>query len=229
MIMDPKAAPFRASPPRQKVAAGVYDLVHDIYGRTILRTVTVEVIAGEITGLVGDAGAGKSLLLEIMAGLTRPLLGDVVVAGEAVNFDAGPPGGVGLMPQNPALDERLRVWQWLEYRAAGHHLPRQIAWSREPLTRLGIEALNDIEILDLSPGQRRLADFATLLALAPAVYLLDAPFAGLGDNEAGRLARCVRQEAGGGAGVLIAAAAAAGLRGLATRTLRLEAGLIVEA
>jgi len=127
-----------------------------------------------------------------------------------------------------ALDPRLEVWQWLELASARQGLDPELVWQADPLARLGLTDLREQEICDLSPGQQRLVDFAALLLGSPSVYLLDAPFAGLGAPDRGRVVRVLQAAVRQGAAAVLTATDAAEIRSVAHRILRLDDGRLVE-
>lgn len=188
---------------RREVFAGAYDIFFEGFNELILKNVSVEIWAGEILWLVGDSGAGKTLLLEILAGLTRPLLGEVVYGGCVIDCEKDAPPQVGFLPQVTPLDDRLRVWQWLEYRAAKVGIRAEEIWARNPLSRCGCESLRQKQIYDLAPGERRLVALATLFSQAHPAYILDLPFVGLGDAQSELVQRVCREEAEKGAAIVV--------------------------
>ncbi len=212
---------------------GAYDIVHDVHGRMLLAGINLELDAGEIACIVGSAGSGKSLLLSILAGFTRPLVGEVYLGESSdhrIDLAGDGTGRIGYSPQHPWLDERLEVWQWLEYAAARSGLPPQTPWrSPDPLERLGISHLRERQIADLSTSEQRLVDFTSLLPAKPRVYLLDAMFDGLDKDRVQRVAEILRQEASRGKGILLTTTTRDNdVLGLCTRVLCLHEGRLTE-
>ena len=171
----------------------VQDLWHTYMAGTpfehpALRGVTLHVLPGEVVGIIGQTGSGKSTLIQYLNGLMRPARGKVIVAGH----DLGDPGvdiaavrrTVGLVFQEPEsqLFERL-VGDDVAYgpRQLGLPLPEiraRVRWAMDTVG-LSFEAFKDRYTFTLSGGELRKAALAGVLALRPRVLVLDEPAAGL--------------------------------------------------
>jgi energy-coupling factor transport system ATP-binding protein len=181
--------PATAGPPLIQVE----DLWHTYMAGTpfeqkALRGITMEVRAGEIVGIIGQTGSGKSTLMQYFNGLMRPLRGRVVV-GE---YDLGRRGVdlaavrrlVGIVFQDPEdqLFERL-VGDDIAYGPRMLGLPQaevreRVRWAME-VVGLAFEAFKDRFTFSLSGGELRKAALAGVLARRPRVLVLDEPTAGL--------------------------------------------------
>jgi len=144
------------------------------YGATpVLEGVDLRVGEGEFVSLVGPSGSGKSTLLKAVAGLLRPLGGEIRrgFSMEALGFlfqeDALLPWRTAR--ENVALGLRIRGMP------KGRALEEAEAW----LGRLGLEGLGDRYPHQLSGGQRKRVALAQVLALRPRLLLMDEPFASL--------------------------------------------------
>jgi NitT/TauT family transport system ATP-binding protein len=144
------------------------------YGKvTVLAGVSLHVAAGEFVSLVGPSGSGKSTLLRAIAGLLKPLSGEIRrgFPKEALGFlfqeDALLPWRTAR--QNAALGLRIRGW------------PREKALGEAEvwLSRLGLQGLGDRFPHELSGGQRKRVALAQVLALRPRLLLMDEPFSSL--------------------------------------------------
>ena len=145
------------------------------------------VAAGERLALFGPSGAGKTTILEVIAGLQEPGRGTVVLDGRVLTRTAAPrrqvppwQRRVGLLRQDPALFPHLSVRQNLAYAA------RAAAGSgtaRDEITRiaerLGIGGLLDDRPARLSGGQAHRVALGLLLASRCDALLLDEPYTGL--------------------------------------------------
>ena len=193
-----------------------------------LAGVSLELVAGEIVGLVGANGAGKTTLLRIAAGLLDPDGGVVRVAG-------GDPRGLaarrvlGFAPSAPAFPPALTVRELLEYYARWHAPTPAHRLVADALALGGLEAVTDRRATQLSTG------WAQRLALAQAglggrrVLLLDETLAG-GDPVARRAtAEHLTALARGGAAILLASHDLAAIERLAARVVILRAGVVVRA
>ncbi|UFU03568.1 ATP-binding cassette domain-containing protein [Ruania suaedae] len=154
-----------------------------------LLDVELEVPAGQVLAIVGPNAAGKSTLLQVLAGLLRPTAGQVRMGERVLTSDRihVPPErrGIGLLGQDPLLFDHLSLLENVAFgpRAAG--LPRAPARAAAQrwLTRVGLDGLGARRPASLSGGQAQRAGLARALAAEPEVLLLDEPLAAL-DAEA---------------------------------------------
>ena len=148
-------------------------------GRPILAVDAQDIAAGGITALVGPNGAGKSTLLELLAFLSAHDEGDLRFMGELVSpaqRDRYQPQ-VGLVPQHPFLfDRSVAANVELALKTKGH--PQAMLRQRveAALDRLGLLPLAARPVRSLSGGEAQKVAIARMLALEPAVLLLDEPF-----------------------------------------------------
>ncbi len=132
-------------------------------------------LSARTTALVGPSGAGKTTILELIAGLRKPQRGRIELHGRVVCGDGVfvPPRGrrVGYVPQDDALFPHLSVRQNVMYGA------------REPnddvLAVLELAPLLDRGVKQLSGGERKRVSLARALLTRPDVLLLDEPLSGV--------------------------------------------------
>jgi iron complex transport system ATP-binding protein len=152
-------------------------------GRPVLRGVSLRLAAGELVGLVGRNGAGKTSLLRVAGGVLRPDAGRVLLAGDAL--EALPRREVArrlaVVAQDSAIPFAFSVAELVLMGRSPHLglLGFESAHDREvaaaALTRLGIEELAGRSVLELSGGERQLVMIARALAQQTPVLLLDEP------------------------------------------------------
>jgi branched-chain amino acid transport system ATP-binding protein len=141
---------------------------------------------GERVGLIGPNGAGKSTLLALIAGVLRPTGGKIVLAGRDVTrspLERRARLGIRLAFQHARSFEALTVQECIEV-ALGRE--QAGAWARVART-WGLEAEAGSCVRDLGLSRRKLLGLAQACAVPPALLLLDEPFAGLSEAEAGHL------------------------------------------
>jgi len=176
------------------------------YGeRRALDGFSLEVGSGEITGLIGHNGAGKSTFVEVVTGLIRPEAGSVRVCGvDAREHPRAARALLGVAPQELALYPTVTVREHLQLFAG-------LAGLRRAAGRRSVETVAEElmlgEVLDrrcavLSGGQRRRAQAAAAMVATPRVLLLDEPTAGADPETRQALLAAVRARAAAGAAVL---------------------------
>jgi iron(III) transport system ATP-binding protein len=150
-------------------------------GPDVLRAVDLHVRTGSVVALLGPSGCGKTTLLRSIAGLERPVageirIGDRLVAGPSTHV-APEDRRVGMVFQDWALFPHLSVAA-----NVGYGLPRaQRKGQRvdEALALVGLAGLGDRTPGTLSGGQQQRVALARAIAPHPAVLLLDEPFSNL--------------------------------------------------
>lgn len=170
-------------------AVDIRNLTHRYGDRTALREVSFQVPDGVMFGLLGPNGGGKTTLFRIIATLLRPTAGEVHVMGVDVrNEPHSTRRRVGIIFQDVALDDELRVDENLLAHAALHGLTRRGAKARiaELLPLLDLHGRERERVGRLSGGLKRRVDLVRGLLHAPPLLLLDEPTSGL--DPAARLA-----------------------------------------
>ncbi len=144
-----------------------------------VRDVSFTVKRGEIFGLIGANGAGKSTTLKTIAGLIDPTEGHVTVFGEACDA-SHVRARVGYLPEESPLYEDMNARTYLRLFADLYSIPKRIAKDRiEKLLDDVKLDYRDRKIGDLSKGMRRKIAIARSLIHDPDVLLYDEPASGL--------------------------------------------------
>jgi NitT/TauT family transport system ATP-binding protein len=151
-----------------------------------------EVQPCEAVALVGRSGCGKSTLLHIMAGLTRPTLGEVRIDGALVE---GPSPRWIVMFQQPHLYPWMTVEKniGLGMKFAGRPRREIRERVRDLLGLVELEGYADRNVQELSGGQQQRIALARSLAVQPEILLLDEPFSALDTVTRRALQRDVRR------------------------------------
>jgi ABC-2 type transport system ATP-binding protein len=152
--------------------------LHKRYGDTVaVADVSFEVARGEIFGLLGPNGSGKTTTVECVQGLRHRDGGAVEVLGTDPDRDiARARRLVGSQLQDSALPDRLKVWEALHLFASLS--PEGPPWERL-LSEWGLHGRRDVAFGDLSGGQRQRLFVALALVNDPAVVILDEMTTGL--------------------------------------------------
>ena len=145
---------------------------------TALDRIDLDVETNEFVSIVGASGCGKSTLLSVIAGLTDPTDGKVVVSGADVT---GPGRDRGVVFQQATLMPWLTVQKNVEFALRGEKLTKmQMAdRAREFLSHVGLEGFEGAYPAQLSGGMQQRVALARSLSYGPDVLLMDEPFGAL--------------------------------------------------
>ena len=142
---------------------------------TALRDMSLSVEQGELVALVGPSGCGKSTALNVLAGQVRPVSGQVRLAGEPVKGVSPSVGYISqadtLLPWRTVLDN---VALAMELRGVEKRERREAA--RGLMARMGLSGFEDNYPRELSGGMKKRAAIARVLAVDPAILMMDEPF-----------------------------------------------------
>lgn len=160
----------------------VKNLTHRYGSRTALSDVSFHVEEGEIFGILGPNGGGKSTLFRILSTLMAPESGQVVVSGFALDRQPREVRRqIGVVFQTQSLDRKLTVLENMNsqgrlFGMSGFPLHKRVD---EALDRLGLADRRNDMVGTLSGGLRRRVEIAKALLHRPAVLLMDEPTTGL--------------------------------------------------
>ena len=161
----------------------------------------LRVAPGEVVGLVGHNGAGKTTAVEVVLGLVRPDAGSVRVGGiDALAEPRRARSLIGVAAQDLQLYVTATVRQNVTLCAGLAGAPRRAA--DEALDEVGLAEVADRRVAVLSGGQRRRVQAACALLGHPPLLLLDEPTVGADPRTRSALLAAVRRRADEGAAVL---------------------------
>jgi ABC-2 type transport system ATP-binding protein len=162
---------------------------------------TLDVAAGEIAGLVGHNGAGKSTFVDVLCGLVRPDDGTVTIGGRPPRAARG---DVGVAPQHLALYPGATAREHLHLfgRLAGLRRGALAAATDEVVDALMLAGFLDRRVGLLSGGQQRRVQAATALLHRPGLLVMDEPTAGADPQTRQSLLAALRRRAEDGAAIL---------------------------
>lgn len=174
--------------PREK-SSGVKTLVIENLqksygGRRVVDGVSFHVSRGEVVGLLGRNGAGKTTSFDMVLGLVKPekgriTLGDRNIAQLPIHERSGL--GVGYLPQEASIFRKLSVVDNIKIILELKNIPRREFNSRIQtlLEQFSLDHLGQTIAVQLSGGERRRLEIARCLASEPEFILLDEPFTGV--------------------------------------------------
>jgi simple sugar transport system ATP-binding protein len=207
-------------PPGNEVPAlEVRNLVMQYGAVRALRGVSFKAYRGEVLGLLGDNGAGKSTTVKIIAGSQAPSSGEMLVHGKRVHFqnpEDARDAGIETVFQDLALVENLDVvgnlflnreeirrrppLSWLGWLDKKRMSAQSVDWLSE--LQIRIPSLGE-EVMNLSGGQRQAVSVARAVAWGRDIVLLDEPAAALGVEQSAGVLRLIEQLASNGVCVIL--------------------------
>ena len=200
----------------------------------------LDLLPGEVLGLIGDNGAGKSTLIKMLAGAIAPDEGTILVDGRAVRFGSPPDArraGIETVYQDlavsPALDVVTNMFLGREIRRAGpagslfrmidHRAMREATQSH--LIDLGIKLSSVNQSVEtLSGGQRQALAVARAAAWGQRVIIMDEPTAALGVTQSRQVLDLVRRVRDRGQSVILISHSLPDVFGVADRLAIMRLG-----
>ena len=195
-----------------------------------LSDVSFEVRQGEIIGLLGLNGAGKSTTLKILAGILSPSQGQVRFDGQDVTDNADAlKARIGFLPEEPPLYRDMRVDDFLMYAASLKGMSASKARSRLPLVlqQTGLEDRAKQVIGTLSHGYKKRVGIAMAVIHDPRLVILDEPISGLDPKQIVELRKVIRS-LGEGRAVLVSSHILSEIARTCDRLLFLHEGRLVQ-
>jgi lipopolysaccharide export system ATP-binding protein len=160
------------------------NLVKSYAGRTVVNQVSFDVAEGEIVGLLGLNGAGKTTSFRMTIGMISPDQGQVLFNGQDVTklpMYQRAKRGMGYLAQEPSIFQRLSVRDNLMAILETRPLKKAERQQRaeELMAQFDLAKNRDQQARTLSGGERRKLEIARSLISEPSLILLDEPFAGV--------------------------------------------------
>ena len=204
--------------------------------KVALHDVNIKIEQGEMIGLIGHTGSGKSTLIQHLNGLLKPSSGAVFYDGKDIN-------------DSDFSKKKLRskvglVFQYPEYQLFESTViddvkfgPKNIGMdslkidmnSFEALKQVGIgEDLLDVSPLELSGGQKRRVAIAGVLAMEPEVMLFDEPTSALDPEMVGEVLQVISDLAKDGITMVVVTHEMGFARNVSSKTVFMENGVVVE-
>ncbi|HEX5337224.1 MAG TPA: ABC transporter ATP-binding protein [Gallionella sp.] len=162
----------------------------------VIHNVTLELKRGEVLGLLGHNGAGKSTTMQMLTGCLLPDSGEIEICG--INLLRQPKlakAHIGYLPDTPPLYRELSVNDYLTFAARLRGMPQ--AEVAEALTqtkqRCGLDSVGQKIIGTLSKGYQQRVGIAQAIIHRPAVIVLDEPTVGLDPSQIREIRTLIRE------------------------------------
>ena len=182
----PATATLEARPPASAPGEVLLDVRHvtQVYPKAagadlvVLEDVSMGLRSGEIVGLLGRSGSGKSSLLRIIAGLSSPAKGELTWRGRPLT---GPVEGISMVFQTFALFPWLTVYENVSIGLESQGVPAEERRRRtlQAIDLIGLDGFESAFPKELSGGMRQRVGFARALVMHPELLLMDEPFSAL--------------------------------------------------
>lgn len=173
---------------------------------TALNDLTLSIEAGQVFGLLGPNGSGKTTTVNLMSGLLKPSSGGVRVCGiDVVSNLERARANVGVVPQETALYNDLTARENLVFHARLYRVPAHERQERisSVLNLVGLESRQHDRVGTYSGGMQRRLALARALLTHPEVVILDEPTLGVDVQSRAALWERIRQIADNGKTVLL--------------------------
>ena len=199
-----------------------------------LKRVSINIMRGEVVGLIGENGAGKSTLMKILSGVYQPDAGEIRIAGQAATFDDAADAnrkGIGmvfqhfnLFPHRTALDNIIEA----PVHVKGVKKSEALIRARELLGTVGLADKADAYPAQLSGGQQQRVAIARALAMDPKLMLFDEPTSALDPELVGEVLAVMKKLASGGMTMIVVTHEMGFAREVADELVFMDGGVIVE-
>ncbi len=150
------------------------------YGLTrVVNDISFNINPGEIFGLIGPNGSGKTTTIRMLMDIIKPNTGDIRIMNEKMNEQSK--DKIGYLPEERGLYRKLTVFQCLVYLATLKNMPANIAAEKADdfLAQTDMLPHRNKRIETLSKGMGQLIQFITTILHEPQLIILDEPFTGL--------------------------------------------------
>ena len=199
------------------------------FGRySVLDSINLAIQPGEIVGLLGPNGCGKTTTLRIAAGFAWPDTGQVILNGSPISPDQPKSRrSIGYLPERSPVYDSFNVARYLSFVASAHNMDRvQASDSIEyVLNAFDLELVKDRTIGHLSKGYKQRIGLAQALISKPKVLLLDEPTNGLDPRqliEARKMIKLAAQDKA----VIFSTHIVQEIEALCTRVVYLDKGIL---
>ena len=149
----------------------------DFDGKTVIRDLSFEVKKGEIFGLLGANGSGKTTTIRALLGFYRPTSGELLVDGKKYTPEDSKIT-IGYLPEERGLYRKETAIDTMVYFGTLKGLKDPLSWSNKYLERVGLSDKANEKIEKLSSGQQQKIQLGITIMNDPKLLILDEPTKG---------------------------------------------------
>ena len=197
-------------------------------GKTeILRQIDVHFAAGQIHGLIGRNGSGKTMLMKCICGFVRPTMGSVTVAGKQIGKDCDFPDSVGIIIETPGFIPYYSGYRNLKLLA---DLNRKINQEtiRNTMKQVGLDPDLKRHVRKYSLGMRQRLGLAQAIMENPDLLILDEPMNGLDKEGVADMRKYLLDLKAQGKTILIASHSAEDISVLCDTVCEMDKGVLTK-
>jgi ABC-2 type transport system ATP-binding protein len=209
----------------------VRDLRVDYDDVCAVRDISLDIGPGEVYGLIGPNGSGKTTTMKALMGLLEPTYGDIFLNGVDIREHRDQAEKiVGFMPDFPPIYDDLYVWEFLDLFAASYGIPpdRRSQAIDHYLAAVDLSEKKFAFTAGLSRGMKQRLILAKTLLPEPKIIILDEPASGMDPHGRALLKNIMRQASAEGRIVLISSHILSELSEFCTSVGIMERGRLVE-
>ena len=145
--------------------------------KVVIRDLSFEVKKGEVFGLLGANGSGKTTTIRALLGFYRPTAGEVLVDGKVFNPEDSSIT-IGYLPEERGLYRKETVIDTMVYFGELKGIKNPLEWSKKYLKRVGLEDKINEKVEKLSGGQQQKIQLGITIMGEPKLLILDEPTKG---------------------------------------------------
>lgn len=195
------------------------------YGdKMAVNDVSFTVDQGEIFGIIGQNGAGKTTIIRMMMNIIKPDLGDIKILGK--NLSEASKNKIGYLPEERGLYKKLSVIDSIIYLASLKGMDRHLVKEKadELLGKTGMMPHKRKKIEEMSKGMGQIIQFIVTIIHDPDFIVLDEPFSGLDPSNAELLKRMIVDLKNQGKAIFLSAHSMNDVEELCDRILMIKNG-----
>ena len=198
-----------------------------IHKTEVISGVSLRLESGQVYGLQGYNGSGKTMLMRLISGLLLPTSGEVQIDGKTLGTDIDFPPSIGIFLENPAFLSSYTGLENLELIASLRGIANT-AQIREEISRVGLDPEDKRKFRKYSLGMKQRLGIAAAVFEKPDIVILDEPTNALDGDGVELVSEIIREERARGALVVVASHERERLQTMADVIFTIEHGRIMD-